>query len=357
MSVLIFIIVLSVLVFVHELGHLLAAKATGMRVDEFGLGYPPRAKKLFSWRGTDFTLNWLPFGGFVKIYGENPDQENLNDPRSFASKNRGAQALVLVSGVAGNILLAWILISVGFLMGMPAPEGMGLPVENPRTVITEVVPGSPADLGGLKSGDAITALSRDSEVSVLTASGVSEFISRSQSPVDISVERGEETFSVSLAPREGIVPGKSAVGFGLANVGTVELGFFKAFIVGAKLTYELTILTAQALWTFISQAVIGRADFSTVAGPVGIAGMMGGVTDLGLVYLLTFTALISINLAIINLFPFPALDGGRLLFVGIESLTRRRIPARVFNVLNTAGFALLILLMILVTIRDVRNIF
>ncbi|MDO8424116.1 MAG: site-2 protease family protein, partial [bacterium] len=124
-----------------------------------------------------------------------------------------------------------------------------------------------------------------------------------------------------------------------------------------KTTTSLTILTAKAIVNLLSQAVVGRADLSAVTGPVGIIGMVGDTRELGWNYLLIFTALLSINLSIINLMPFPALDGGRLLLVGVETVTRRPIPPRFFNAVNAAGFALLIFLMILITIRDVRNIF
>ncbi len=236
---------MSALVIVHEVGHFSVAKFFGIRVDEFGLGYPPRAKKLFRWKGTDFTLNWLPFGGFVKIFGESPNEENVNSKESFQNKNRGIQALVLFAGVFFNFLFAVFLLVI---------------------VRASVVEGL------------VTALSWTGE-------------------------------------------------------------------------------TTKALLYLLSQALIGRADLSAVTGPVGLVSLVGQVSGLGVDSLLTFTALISINLCLINLLPFPALDGGRLLFVGIEALTRKRIPARLFNALNTAGFALLIFLMILVTIQDVRNIF
>ncbi|MDP2641775.1 MAG: site-2 protease family protein, partial [bacterium] len=143
MSIIIFIIILSALIVVHELGHFLVARWFGIRVDEFGLGFPPRIAKLFTWKETPFTLNWLPFGGFVKIFGENPPEEPYLETRfpseGFLSKNRGIQAAVLVAGVVGNFLFAWLLISVGFVSGLPAPAGVSLPVENARTVITTVL--------------------------------------------------------------------------------------------------------------------------------------------------------------------------------------------------------------------------
>jgi len=363
-----------VLVFVHEAGHFLAAKAFGVRVDEFGLGYPPKAKSLFRWRGTEFTLNWLPFGGFVKIFGENYEQEEAMDARatvptmtgsrerqslprdSFQYKNRGIQALILVAGVLFNFLFAGILFSVGFMMGMPAPVDIGLPVDNAHTAITQVLGGSPAADAGLKPGDEVLLATRGAAQADLAPDKLSNFISSSAAPLSITVKRNNEIFTKSLTPASGIVEGKPAVGFGLAEVGTTQLGFWKSIPAGFRTAWELTQLTASAFWHFIREAFSGHADLSQVSGPVGIVSLVGEATALGFTYLLSFAAIISINLAVLNLFPFPALDGGRLLFVIIEAITRRRVPPKVFNWINTVGFALLVLLMILVTIRDVRHI-
>ena len=201
MSVIIFIIILSALIIVHEMGHFLVAKKFGIRVDEFGLGFPPKARTLFMWKNTPFTLNWLPFGGFVKIFGENPlegeTKENA-DTESFVSKNRGVQASVLAAGVFGNFLFAWALISLGFLSGLPAPVSMSLPLDNARTVITTVLPGSPAADAGLKSGDAIVSVSRDGndfilidKSTTLSLEEVSNFISQSFKPITFTIERGK----------------------------------------------------------------------------------------------------------------------------------------------------------------------
>lgn len=383
MSIIIFLIILSALIIVHELGHFFVAKYFGIRVDEFGLGYPPRAAKLFSWKGSDFTLNWLPFGGFVKIFGENPDeppltkssdipsehgQTSLNEVHSssdsFQTKNRGIQAAVLVAGVFCNFLFAWLLISIGFITGIPSPAGVSIPLENPRTVITLVMPSSPASLGGLKTGDAILALSRGNDVlktenadSNLDPAVVSEFIAQSVEPITFEIERGDVISEKVVTPATNIIADRPAIGISMEIIGIVHLPVHQAIWQGLKTTASLTLYTAKAIAALISQAVVGKADLAAVTGPVGIVGMVGDMRELGLSYLITFTALLSINLSIINLLPFPALDGGRLLFVGIESATRRTIPPRFFNAINAAGFALLVFLMILITIRDVRNIF
>ena len=358
MSIIIFLIILSTLIIVHELGHFLVARKSGIRVDEFGLGFPPRAKKLFTWKGTPFTLNWLPFGGFVKIFGENPEQVTSVAPSdSFQSKNRGIQASVLLAGVIGNFIFAWSLISVGFIIGLPTPAGLPIPIENPRTIITTVLPDSPAALGGLRSGDAIISLLRNGDSSELSPEALSLFIAQSFEPLTFEIERGKEISNKTIIPKEGIVENRPAVGISMDVIGIARLTPHKAIWQGLKTTSELTLLTGQGIVSFLAESFRGKADLSGITGPVGIVGLVGEARELGFTYLLTFTAIISINLTIINLLPFPALDGGRLLFVVIEAITRRPIPARIFNILNTVGFALLLLLMLVVTSQDIRKIF
>ncbi|MFH1472896.1 MAG: site-2 protease family protein [bacterium] len=383
MAIIIFIIILSVLIIVHELGHFLVAKKFGIRVDEFGVGYPPKIRKLFSWRGTDFTLNWLPFGGFVKIFGEDGDathdqeslfakssdiptehgQTLLNEiperviNESFAYKNRGIQASVLVAGVVCNFLFAWLLIAVGFTLGMPASESMSLPLNNPHTVITSVLSNSPAKASGLLSGDTVLSVSRGENFAEITPTEVAEFISFSKDPMTLSVLRGDKVEEIVVAPEINESFGGLVIGVSMDTIGTVKLSPPQALWQGLVTTSELTVMMVVALGNIVLQIFSGQSVLANLTGPVGLVGLVGQVAHLGFVYILSFTALISINLAIINLLPFPALDGGRLLFVIIESISRRKIPAKAANILNTVGFALLLLLMILVTVQDVRNIF
>jgi regulator of sigma E protease len=376
-SIIYFFIILSALVIVHELGHFLVSKYFNIRVDEFGLGYPPRAAKLFVWKKTLFTLNWLPFGGFVKIFGENPNIEDL-EPRdpiassadklrldsnsedssdSFQSKNRGIQASVLVAGVVFNFLFAWILISAGFMSGLPMPLGQeGLPVQDAHTVITTVVEDSPASRADLKSGDTLVGLSSGGTSSKLDPESAARFISESQYPVEIVIRRGDETITKIIDPSVGIVEGKKAIGVAMDTIGTVKLSFGESLQQGFKTAYVLTIETAKALALFLSRAITGHANFSEVTGPVGLVGMVGDVRSLGFIYLVSFTALISINLAVVNLLPIPALDGGRLLFVAIELVIRRPISPKIFNYANNIGFFLLLVLMAVITFRDIVHL-
>ncbi len=373
MAILIFVIILAVLILVHEFGHFLFAKLFKIRVDEFGVGYPPRALTLFEWRGTKFSLNWLPFGGFVKIFGENGEETEVAalDPnvpvtkpagKSFMQAKRYAQALVLVAGVAFNIIFAWLLISAGYMVGLPTSTSVvspGQTITDPKLVITSIAPDSPAAKAVLKTGDVITSVvaGKDS-VKSLNPDTVSDFIgSHGDKPIHVSYARGNEKGAVDVTPVSGVIQNRKAIGISMDMIGKLKLPVHLALWEGGKTTVELTQTIAHGLWTFVYDAVRGHSDLSQVTGPVGIVGLVGDASRLGFVYLLSFTAFISINLAVINLVPFPALDGGRLLFVIIETIKRKPISARLSMILNTVGFALLILLMVLVTIQDISRLF
>jgi len=363
MSIIIFLIVLAALVFVHELGHFLAAKKSGIRVDEFGLGFPPKlwSKKVGE---TEYSLNLIPFGGFVKIFGENPDEESISGPesaRSFVNKPRPIQAIVLVAGIVFNFLFAWLLISFSFMIGVAASfadySQYASRIENVALTVTHVSPQSPAEAAGIKAGDAITRVN-DLTGEELTVEAVQDVISQSAgAPIELEYARKEETFSKIIEAKEGVVEDKLAIGIGMDRAGILSLPIHLALWEGGKLTIYMIKAVAVGLYDFIMSAFVGDADFSDVSGPVGIVGLVGDATRLGFTYLLMFTAIISINLGVINLVPFPALDGGRLLFVLIESIKRGPINPRIANTINAVGFALLLLLMFVVTYKDITKLF
>lgn len=368
MSIIIFILVLVALIVVHEFGHFVVAKWSGMRVDEFGIGYPPRAWG-FKKGETEYTLNWLPFGGFVKIFGEDMEEKlpgavQTTESRAFSSRPRILQALVLVAGIAMNLLFAYVLITATLLMGTPralAPEEMST-ATNVSVAVAGVLPDSPAAKAGLMPGDYLKSASsgevtwEGSDVESFTAFVGSD---RNEKPLTISVLRGDALQTLTATPQKGIIPAdpsRAALGVQLAVVGVVPISLLEAPVEGAVLTWEVTKQTAVALVQFFGSIFTFTADLSQVSGPIGIAGAVGNASSQGLASLLTITALISINLALINILPIPALDGGRLLFVLIESVTRRPLKPIVANTMNTIGFGLLILLMLVVTAHDVFKI-
>lgn len=376
LAIILFVVILGLLIVVHEFGHFIAARLCGIRVDEFGIGYPPRALKMFRAWGADFTLNWIPFGGFVKIFGENPLDPELVGPeadaaraagkgadlsRSFMSKPRHYQAFVLVAGVLFNFLFAWLLISLGFAIGLPTSVDAGLgEVTNPRLVLTNIVPASPAEKAGLKPGDTVTAMRVPSgdalATGAITPENISNFVAKhGDSKITVEYTRGDANAPITteLTPAAGLIAERKAIGVGMDLIGTLRLPVHKALWQGMKTTLNLTWGTVAGLGTFIGDAFRGKADVAQVAGPIGIIGLVGDASKLGFIYILSFTAFISINLAVINLVPIPALDGGRLLFVAIEAVSRRAINAKFVYWTNAVSFVLLICLMVLVTVNDV----
>lgn len=357
MTLLIFLLVLVVLIVVHELGHFFAAKWSGMRVEEFGLGYPPHALTLATHNGTQYTLNWLPFGGFVRIYGE--DGEGATSD-SFVAKPHWVQALTLFAGILMNIVFAWVLISVCLGLGMQQELSSDQVMLAPdaHLVVSKVLEGSPAAEAGLKAGDTIAHADAGNDTFAGgSAESFTSFVAKHPGElVTFVVERGEELVTLTAVPVKGAIasdPSRAALGVGVASVGTLKSSWLDAPIEGAQLTWSLTKEVAKGLVGFFASIFTFTADLSQVSGPVGIAGAVGDASHSGLVPLLTLTAVISLNLALINLLPLPALDGGRLLFVLIEAITRRKIPEKVASAVNALGFSLLILLMLAVTASDI----
>lgn len=383
-TAIIFIIVLGVLIFVHELGHFIAARASGIRVDAFKIGFGPR---IFHWKKgeTEYGINLIPFGGFVKIHGENPDEDSISGPdagRSFANKPRWKQVMVLVAGVVFNFLFAWLLYTSAFLSGVTATsdsfEKYADRFTNQRIMVTYVSADSPASKAGFAIGDVIKLVVKPASVSTsdsfttatstavgqsgsLTIKEIQEFIAESGGrTLKFEVEQNKTSKILEVIPVKGVVSDATstyAVGIAMQNVGDLHLPFFSAIWEGLHYTLVMIRETTIGLYTFIANIFQGTANFSDVAGPIGIAGIVGNAAELGFTYLIMITALISINLGVINLIPFPALDGGRTLFVLIEGVIRRRIPMKFTNTVNMVGFVLLMLLMVVVTYKDVVKLF
>ncbi len=364
MTIIIFIIVLAIIILVHEVGHFLLAKWAGVRVEEFGIGLPPRAwgKRIGE---TLYSVNWIPLGGFVRMLGEEAvDDIKLSDAeksRSFVGKAKWKQALVLIAGISFNLIFAWLVISLGFAIGMPAPVGQSVfgETQNVQTVVTSVFPKSPAEVAGIVAGDRIVSADvAGNPVANPTAENISDAVSKSKTgDVTISYTRGNSApKTVTITPSENVVKGERLMGIAMDSLGTLKLSPPLALLEGTRTTYLLIISTAKGLGAFLWQTVMGKSNLSEVSGPIGIATVVGQASRLGFVYLLSLISLISINLALINLVPFPALDGGRLLFVAIEAVTRRPIPPKVAHYLNTAGFILLLALMLFISVHDVFNL-
>jgi len=377
MSILIFIIILLVLVLVHEFGHFFTAKRFGIRVDEFGFGFPP---KLFSFKKgeTEYSFNLLPLGGFVKIFGESFDEADFVEvgflekgveakedySRSLVSKAKWKQALVLFAGIFANFLLAWLLFSIGFMSGLPTSLGSekaGYTLSDVNLVVVSVLAKSPAENAGLKIGDKIVFIQSGNEmVSEINPDTLKSFVvSHPDKEIKFGYMRGKdkEINFTSLTPVVNSPGDKPSMGISMDQIGTAKLPFFTALWEGMRLNWLMTKGTALGLYTLVSEGIQGKGSFAGVTGPIGMVGIVGDAYEFGFVYLLSFAALISINLAIINLLPFPALDGGRLFFLLIEKIKGSRMNPKFANMANMIGFGILIFLMLIVTYHDVIKLF
>ena len=341
-TIIAFLAVLVVLVLAHECGHFFTARATGVRIEEFGIGFPPR---LFSIkRGeTRYSINILPLGGFVKMAGE----EDPNVPGSLAGKSAGVRVLVLASGAIMNALLPIILLSAAFMIPHSVASG--------QVVVEEVAAGSPAAQAGIKAGDTVLMIDGNQVHNIGDLQRNIQLKLGQQ--VDIFVEHSDLTReTVQVMPRWRPAEGEGATGIvvGLANATTVRQSypFWKAVPMGVNECVETYILFKNAIISML----IGTSP-AVVAGPVGIAQITGEAARAGLSYLLEFAAFFSINLAVINIFPLPALDGGRIAFVLLEWVRRgKRVSPRIEGIVHTIGFFALLAVMAAVTFHDIIRI-
>jgi len=361
MSVIIFILLLVVLILVHEFGHFSIAKLFNIKVEEFGIFFPPRIAAIKKGE-TEYSINWLPFGGFVRIFGENYD-EGKNDPRSFVSKPRLVQTAVIVAGIVFNLIFAWLLLSVGYMAGLPTPVdhiGYGT-VQNAEVLVTGVLPGSPADKAGIMAGDAVEKVQTATDtLTVATlhtdqqATAVTDFITaHADESLVVMVSRDGQDKAFVARAADGVVAGRKAIGVELDDVGTLKLSPPIALMQGALLGWNITESTASGLLTFFKQLFTASANFSQVSGPIGITVYGAAAIKQGFAAAVVLTALISINLALINIVPIPGLDGGRLLIIVTEAILRRPVSPSVVMKLTIAGFALLVALMLVVSYHDI----
>jgi regulator of sigma E protease len=343
LAILSFLVVIGPLIFFHELGHFLAARAFGIEVEEFGIGYPPRMLTLFERKGTKYTLNWLPFGGFMRPAGE----DDPSVPGGLASASKRARFAVLVAGPAANLLIAFLLLLGMFLFGAP--------VELPGAVVTVVEPASPAEAAGLEVGDVIV---QADDLPIESYGDLTTYIyDHVGQPIALTVRRSEALVTLSLTPRAEWPEGQGPTGiqvqpiYELRHYGPVqavgqtmqEIGsLFRAFV-------EIPALVLQ------NQI---PARYLRPVSVVGISQLGGQAMEASLRQqaawpIVQLTAFISLALAITNLLPIPALDGGRLLFVIIEAVRGRRVSPEREAVIHFVGFAILITAMIAFMYLDI----
>ena len=329
--------VFSLLIFVHEFGHFLVAKILGVRVEEFGFGYPPRLLKLGTWRGTLLSLNLLPVGGFVRMAEHDPSVEG-----SLAAKSRSARLAVYMAGTMMNVVLAAVLYSVTFAVGALVA------VEGPGAGIYYVAPRSPADMAGLRAGDTIVSI--DAQVVDDVHRAVELIKAKIGQPTEIVVRRnGKLLPPVSVIPRLNPPPNEGALGVALdLPLARKSYPLWEAVPRGIGATYNTV---KGIIWAI--RAALRRQLPLQVTGVIGIYSMTARAAKTGLVQLLEFTAWLSLNLFLVNLLPLPALDGGHLVFILVEWLRGgRRIPPEREGLVHAIGMIVLLTLMAVLTVVD-----
>lgn len=371
-TLLLFIIILGLLVFVHEFGHFIVAKKMGVAVEEFGFGFPPRmigvykvGKKLqfvfkktpsFSedaagaLRRTIYSINWIPLGGFVKIKGE--DGLDKNDADSFANKAVWKRMAIIAAGVSMNLVLAAVILSIGFGVGIPqALDGAmpGAKIKNRGMQIISVAKKSPAESAGLRAGDEVVSVDGRKMNFKELQSYVTGQIGKD---VVYSIKSGGATADKKIKPIILPETGFGGIGVGLVETGIVSYPWHLAIWRGVGETGYLIKEILTAFYTLFRDLIFGKSVSVDLSGPVGIAVLTGRVARLGFAYILQFAAVLSVNLAIVNILPVPALDGGRLLFLAIEKIRRRPVSQKLESAIHNIGFTLLLLLVAVITYRD-----
>ena len=356
-TALVFILILSVLVLIHEFGHFIVAKKLGIKVEEFGYGFPPRiwGKRIGE---TLYSINLLPIGGFVKLFGEDDagggkithkkDEAKGGDlKRAFFARPSWQRLSVVIAGVVMNFLLAVCLISYLF-----AARGVAVPSDHIR--VTEILPNSPAAVSGLQIDDQI--ISVDGVKIVKTEEFVKETRKHLGKPTKIVYVSDGKQNEVTLVPRKDFPKGEGPIGIGISAIEVRKYSLLEAPVYGTWEALKFSWVIVHGLGSMVYEGVIHGQKPEGVAGPLGVAQLTGEAVSFGLDAVLWFMALLSLNLAVLNILPIPALDGGRLFFILIEVVTRKKVNPKYESYAHMVGLALLLGLMAVVTIVDIARL-
>lgn len=347
-SILVFLAVLSVLVLVHEFGHFIMARKFGVWVEEFGLGLPPRiiGKKIGE---TLYSLNLLPFGGFVKLHGEDSEKK-LKDPKhAFINKSKKVRFAIVIAGVIMNFLLA--IVSFGIVYSIS-----GIPRDTKDVKVVEVIAGSPAQVAGLLVGDIIRKVGKEDVADVVKFVDLVE--QGKGKKVELEIER-TGIIKLNVTPRENPPGGEGPLGVVITSA---EIYFPPVFLrpfYGVYYGFKDAVFwggnIVSSLFRIIKGLFAGNVP-QDIAGPVGIFAITSKAAQYGVLAVINFVGILSVNLAILNILPFPALDGGRLLFIGIEKAIGRKVLPKLESIVHIIGMIILLLLLLAITAHDVQRL-
>jgi regulator of sigma E protease len=371
-AVIAFLAVLSVLILIHEAGHFIAARIFGVKAEEFGYGLPPRAigwvregrkwkrvtsKDRTEHKHTIWSINWLPIGGFVRLKGENG--ENKDDKDSFHAKKVWQRFIIIAAGVLMNWLLAIVLFTIGFSFGTPAVlDNMppGAIVNRREILIIDTIPGSPAQKAGIASMDSIVSINGQAPKNVDDIRTLIDL--KPDGAIPIVIKRGSEDKTFDVTPVFMQEIDQKGIGVSLAESGIIRYPVHLAVVNSVRVTWEYTKNIAVTFVQLFKEMFTGGGEtVKQVSGPVGIAVLAGRIAQRGIAQLIQFAAILSINLAVLNFLPIPALDGGRALFLVIEAIRRKPINRNIEALIHNIAFIILIALVILISVRDVGRLF
>ncbi|MBU2578672.1 site-2 protease family protein [Patescibacteria group bacterium] len=356
------------LLIIHELGHFILAKKFGVGVEEFGVGLPPRifGKKFGE---TIYSINLLPFGAFVKITGEDGEGEKqgkegekkIVNPQSFSQKPIYQRALIIFGGCVSFWLVAFLLFT--FVAGTwGLLQAVSDDFSGPSQVqIIEVAKNSPAEISGIKPGDEILGFKTENKDFIKTnkVKEVQEFTGAYLGKeITLNIKRGKEILDINLTPRLVLAKGEGAMGVGLARVSRLKTAWYQAPIIGVSVTIENTIKIPIVLAGLLEKSLKGeKIEGVELKGPIGVGAMLGQALNTGADKFLMFLAMLSLWMALFNLLPIPALDGGKLLFLAIEAIQKKPVSQKIEQGITAFFFALLLGLMLFVTIKDIMSFF
>lgn len=350
-TTLVFLVVLGIMVFVHELGHFLVAKKSGVMVEEFAFGFRPKlwSKKIGE---TTYAINLIPLGGYVKMFGEADGQTG---PRSFKSQKLSSRLAILVAGATMNLLMAWVILTILFMTGFQpfTPNASKNPFisEKPITVISKIVHGGPAELAGFWLEDQLLAVNGQT---LEDGTGFVEKIRALKGqPATVTIKRGDTTLDLTVTPRVNPPPGQGAIGVAIGSSGQVKSLWYKAPVAAFYETGRVIGISAVGFADFVKNFVIKQEVSEDVTGIVGVGALTGVARRMGFDYLAQLVALISIGLGVVNLMPILPLDGGHIAVLAYEKVTRRSLSERQFSIFATAGLAFILLMFVVVTLKDI----
>ena len=369
LTLIIFVVILSILVFVHELGHFFTARKLGVKAEEFGFGFPPRicgwkkvnGKRKFFWGNAEvesddtiYSANWIPLGGFVKIKGENGDGKQDKD--SFSAQKIWKRVAILSAGVTMNVVLCIVALALAFGIGAPQvidPTNESAVIGVAKIQIVSLIKGGPAEIAGITLGDEVLSLDNFKFTEIVD---IQKYVADNKDKeIVVGVDRLGQVMEFKVKPAVLVETSGPALGVALSKTGIVAYPWYQAIWYGIRGTYLMFIQIIVSFATIIRNAFIHAPLGVDIAGPVGIAVLTGRVARMGLSYILQFVGLLSLNLAIINFLPLPALDGGRVLFLIVEKIRGKAVNQKVEAIVHTVGFTLLMILVVIVTGKDLWN--